>query len=114
MSEKFYYDCPITAAYMAKYQNIDFGPLIHHIFTILCTTEEIPSGLEFPVVNWLRFRPQEGDIGIHPAEPDVPYLFQFGMWRDGSGERLGDQWQNLVETISRDGKSFIYPKRVDQ
>lgn len=65
---RYFYTCPLIAAYMAKYQRIDFGAEIRSIFDNLCTTdaEVAASPVRFYLdeKNLKELEPQPGDIVI--------------------------------------------------
>lgn len=115
MPTRYYYDCPVIAAYMAKYFGMRF----------FCTDEEGDYAL-----RGLRtfFADAEKDwkdcYYIHPdslhlLEPQIndfilmPFPFDsFGITSDWQVEDLSEDESNW-QIIKRNGKAFMMPQREE-
>lgn len=118
---KYYYDDALIAAYMAKYQRMDFGAEIHSVFNNLCTTD--PQVAASPVRFYLdeknlkELEPQDGDL--------VKHTYPVAFW-GSDGESIGHTtkttigeyrvgWKGndnykILEMIQRNDMPFFVPK----
>ena len=118
---KYYYNCPIIAAYMAKYQRIDFGMNIHTIFNLLCATNAgdiVPVKYYLDEKNLAELKPQredilefwyncdKGRIKSVANSDDLPRNISFEEWeiiKNSSGHQP-------VKILSRNNKPFFMPE----
>ena len=109
---KYYYDCPIIAAYMMKYQRINFGEGIHAVFDYLCTTDAqiaaTPVKFYLNEKSVLELNPEYGDEGIDETENQCFFNAGAKWVAAEGGEVIGK-----CTIDKRDGKAFFMPKEEE-
>lgn len=112
---RYYYDCPLIAAYMAKYQRIDFGTEIHSIFNHLCTTDEQEA------LKRVKFYPKENSFEEFALQTEdvvqdysdgtdglLMYVTEFDLvdWTE--------KYKRTMKILQRNDMPFFMPKVEDQ
>lgn len=111
---KYYYDCPIIAAYMMKYQRVNFGEGIHAVFDYLCTTD--PQIAATPIKFYLdekgskEIEVQIGDVVEFYPLMDCGTEFTDEVTSKNIG-KINSEYFDSWKIIYRDSKSFIMPKK---
>ena len=126
MTKRYYYDCPLQAAYMAKYFGMKFGLKCNGIVVWDCQRNGMSKEWH-PITEWQHIaedgasedyqplyihpdslsilEPQEDDVIID--DEDYPWLVSSCGYRNNCTIFEAQEW--MKEIIKRDGKPFFWP-----
>lgn len=107
---RYYYDCPITAAFMAKYHHFVYVTNIHEIFENLCTTDpEVASASKRFYLHDRSVKDLELQIG-----DIIESVINEDLTEYGEVYQLTDSPLYSMRIIQRNNKPFITPKQENQ
>lgn len=118
---RYYYDCPIKSAYMAKYFGMKFmGEAGEPVYLELSDQGAYYMAYQSSATN--RSVPYIGKFYIHPDSqsflaPKADDLMRSGecLFVFGSGLEIYDGFHsNDVEIIQRNGLPFIWPQKEEE